>query len=205
MDSIIFDLDGTLWDSRDAVVLAWNKVLSQNKVNKELTRDDFKRTMGLPFEEVSKTLLPDVDKEVVKKVLDDTCEVENVYLSEQGGLLYDDVEDVLKTLSQHYELYIVSNCQDGYIEAFYQYHGLGKYFFDYENPGRTGLSKGDNIKLIIERNQLLNPVYVGDTNGDLQAAEHAGIPFIYAKYGFGEVTEYEHAVDRFDELLGMFM
>ena len=205
MDSIIFDLDGTLWDSRDTVVLAWNKVLSQNKVNKELTRSDFKITMGLPFEEVSKTLLPDVDKEVVKKVLDDSCEVENVYLSEQGGLLYDGVEDVLKTLSQHYELYIVSNCQDGYIEAFYQYHGLGKYFTDYENPGRTGLSKGDNIKLIIERNQLLNPVYVGDTNGDQQAAEHAVIPFVYARYGFGEVTEYEHAVDRFEELLGMFM
>ncbi|WP_226036665.1 HAD family hydrolase [Aquibacillus saliphilus] len=205
MDSIIFDLDGTLWDSRDTVVLAWNNVLNKYKVNKEITSDDLKQTMGLPVEEVSKLLLPDVDKEVAEKVLDESCEVENGYLSKQGGLLYDDVEDVLTTLSQHYKLYIVSNCQDGYIEAFYQYHGLGKYFSDYENPGRTGLPKGDNIKLIIERNQLINPVYVGDTKGDQQAAKHAGVPFVYARYGFGEVTGHDHAIDRFDELLDMYM
>ena len=66
---------------------------------------------------------------------------------------------------------------------------------------RTGLTKGENIKLIIERNNLINSIYVGDTDGDLKASRFAGIPFIYARYGFGEVKEYDYVIDSFDELL----
>lgn len=68
-------------------------------------------------------------------------------------------------LSDTYDLFIVSNCQDGYIESFYEYHKLERYFKDYENPGRTGLSKGENIKLVIDRNNLDAPVYVGIRTG----------------------------------------
>ena len=61
----------------------------------------------------------------------------------------------------------------------------------------------------MERNGLKNSVYVGDTNGDSTAAKKAGIPFIYAKYGFGErsgrgrVTDYTYAVDTFAELTAL--
>jgi phosphoglycolate phosphatase len=114
------------------------------------------------------------------------------------------LEEVLQALSEKYELYIVSNCQEGYIEAFYAYHGLEKYFRDFENPGRTGLSKGENIKLLMKRNGLEAPVYVGDTAGDQKAAKDAGIPFVYAKYGFGDVEDYDYAIERFDALLEIF-
>lgn len=111
---------------------------------------------------------------------------------------------MLESLSQKYKLFIVSNCQEGYIEAFYNYHQLETYFIDYENPGRTGLSKGENIKLIIERNQLKSPVYIGDTLGDQQAAKAAGIPFVYANYGFGEVEEYDYIIHSLRELQTIF-
>ncbi|GAA0462423.1 HAD-IA family hydrolase [Alkalibacillus silvisoli] len=149
-------------------------------------------------------LFPNLNEEVQKQVLKECCEQENVYLEQQGGHLYKNVVNVIEKLSQRYKLYIVSNCQDGYIEAFYKYHGLEEYFLDYENPGRTGLSKGENIKLMIERNNLLDAIYVGDTNGDLKAARYAGIPFVYAKYGFGEVSEYDYVIEDFAELLNIF-
>ena len=79
-------------------------------------------------------------------------------------------------------------------------HKLDKYFTDYECPGRTGLSKGENNKLIIERNNLKNPVYVGDTEGDAESAKAAGIPFVFAKYGFGNVKEYQYAINKFEDL-----
>ena len=88
----------------------------------------------------------------------------------------------------------------GYIEAFYKSHGLEKYFTDYENPGRTGLSKGENIKLVIERNNLKKPVYVGDTNGDYLATKVAGIPFIHAKYGFGKIEDQVIEINDIREL-----
>ena len=69
----------------------------------------------------------------------------------------------------------------------FQAHGLGKYFADFENPGRTGLPKADNIALVVERNGLRRPLYIGDTQGDFDAAAKAGVPFLHAAYGFGQI------------------
>jgi phosphoglycolate phosphatase len=205
MDSIIFDLDGTIWDPIDTVLHAWNsRIKKYSEVKEELTRTDFEGTMGLQMHEISKKLFPYLSEDVRMKVITECCDTEQGYLKKQGGNLFRNVEEVLQQLSQKYKLYIVSNCQDGYIEAFYEFHNLSDYFLDFENPGRTGRSKGENINLIIERNNLSNPIYVGDTEGDLSAARYAGIPFIYAKYGFGQVSEYDEVIERFDELVELF-
>ena len=116
------------------------------------------------------------------------CSVEELTeLLAEGGRLFDGLEDVLTELSKQYKLYIVSNCNPGYIEAFLTYHQLGKYFCDHEDHGSTKLSKGQNIRLVMERNHFNKTIYVGDTPGDCKAAQEAGIPFIHAAYGFGKV------------------
>ena len=205
MDSIIFDLDGTIWDPIDTVLSAWNSVIRKsNLINTELTRKDFEGTMGLQMDEISRRFFPAINDQERQKIIRDCCEAEHSVIEKNGGVLFDNVENVLKELSQKYKLYIVSNCQDGYIEAFYKYHTLDQYFLDFENPGRTGLSKGENINLIIERNNLSSPVYVGDTQGDLEAARFAKIPFIYAEYGFGQVNQYDMKIESFEELLKVF-
>jgi len=205
MDSIIFDLDGTLWDSTDVVLTSWNSIVKkQEEIEKELTKEDLRGIMGLQIKEVGKKLFPYLEEEKHQRILKECCDIECKYLGDQVGQLYDNLEEVLKRLSNKYKLFIVSNCQCGYIEAFYKFHKLDKYFLDYENPGRTGLSKGENIKLIIDRNNLLSPVYVGDTVGDLEAARFAGVAFVYAKYGFGKVNDFDFVIDRFDQLLELF-
>ena len=123
------------------------------------------------------------------------------YLRVHGGKLYEGIESVLEVLAGKYKLFIVSNCQHGYIETFINYYGFQKYFSDFEYIGRTGLPKGENIKLVMERNSLESSIYVGDTQGDRKAANLAGIPFIFAKYGFGDVDGYDYVIDNFDELL----
>ena len=205
MDGIIFDLDGTLWDPIDTILKAWNYRIKENELIKsELTRTDLEGTMGLQMDDMSKKLFPYLNEEVRLQVIKDCFQTEEEFLLNQGGKLYPNVEKVLQSLSKFYNLYIVSNCQDGYIETFYEFHQLEKYFLDFENPGRTGLSKGENIDLIMKRNHLSNPVYVGDTEGDLNAARFAGIPFIYARYGFGQVSDYDGAIEKFDELIDLF-
>ena len=64
-----------------------------------------------------------------------------------------------------------------------------EYIKDSECFGVTGLNKDENIKLIVNRNNLKYPVYVGDTQGDFLACESSGVPFIFAGYGFGSVDE----------------
>ena len=201
-DGIIFDLDGTLWDSTAEVAKTWTSVIAKYNLNrKEVTVEDLKPCMGKLLEELASILLPELDPKKQMQVIKECCEYENEYLGEYGATLYDKLEDTLKELSKNHKLFIVSNCQDGYIECFFKAHKLDKYFIDYECPGRTGLPKGENIKLIVERNNLKNPVYVGDTQGDANAAKLANVPFIFAKYGFGNVDEFFNSIESFDELL----
>ena len=39
----------------------------------------------------------------------------------------------------------------------------------------------------MKNHNITDAVYVGDTQGDLDAAELAGMPFIYCAFGFGQV------------------
>ncbi|RXJ04209.1 HAD family hydrolase [Anaerobacillus alkaliphilus] len=204
MDSIIFDLDGTLWDSSEQVLTIWNEVLKKHGDLPEITKEQLASCMGLQSKEIGQKLFPQLSEEQQDEILTECHEVECPYLGDHGAVVYPDVERVLTVLAQKYKLFIVSNCQNGYIEAFYKSHQLEKYFIDYEHPGRTGLTKGENIKLIIERNQLKQPIYVGDTKGDLTGARFAGIPFVYASYGFGEVDEFDYVIHRFSDLLELF-
>ena len=204
VDSLIFDLDGTLWDSRKTVADSWNIVIRKDaEVKKELTVADLKATMGLRMHEIMERLFPYLSKEKRESLLEELSKEELGHIRNYGGTLYPRVEETLSELAKTYQLFIVSNCQEGYIEAFYEAHGLEKYFQDFENPGRTGLSKGENIQLIIKRNNLQSPIYIGDTDGDREAAKYAGIPFVYASYGFGEVIDKDHIIEQFQDLLHM--
>lgn len=206
MDSIIFDLDGTLWDSRRTVSKSWSKVVQEVKYGRgEVTEDDLKKTMGLQVKDIAARLFDYLDEDKQMELILKCCEREQVDLRREGGVLYPDLEEVLQKLSSRYRLFIVSNCQEGYIESFYAYHGLEKYFLDFENPGRTGLTKGENIKLLMERNNISSAVYVGDTQGDCDAAKFAGVPFVFANYGFGNPDSYEYLIQVPFDLVDLFL
>ena len=55
---------------------------------------------------------------------------------------------------------------------------------------------------IVRRNNLKNPVYVGDTIKDMLSSQEAGVDFIHAAYGFGEV-DCEKKINSLSELLDM--
>lgn len=203
-DGVIFDLDGTLWNSTTEVAYAFNKVVKEKhpEITDEITVEKLQSLFGKPLDEIAVKLFLSVSEEHAIEVMRECCEYECRYLAEHGAILYDGLEDTLKALQKKYKLFIVSNCQDGYIECFFEaYPHLQQYFTDYECPGRTGKFKADNIRLVIERNKLENPIYVGDTQGDADACKEAEVPFIFARYGFGNVQEYERAIDSLGELL----
>lgn len=200
---ILFDLDGTLWDSSRQVVDSWNVILEQQPdVQRRVTLQDIQGFMGLPMDEIGRRCFQNegLSEKRIREVMH-ACETyENEYLRQNGGSLFPDLKAVLQELSKKYFLAIVSNCQVGYIEAFLEYHKLGKYFSDTESFGRTGLQKGDNIRLVCERNQLEKAVYLGDIQGDYDSACKAGIPFILAGYGFGRVDAEVPVIQNLREL-----
>ncbi len=204
IDSIIFDMDGTLWNSTKEVAIAFRQAIKEKhpEVRDEVTAERLQGLFGLPLDEIAIKLFQSVEAEHALKVMDTCTAYECEYLAKHGATLYDGLEDVLEELSKQYQLLIVSNCQEGYLQCFFKaYPHLEKYFIDYEYPGRSGKLKADNIKLVMERNSLKNPVYVGDTQGDANAAKEAGVPFIFARYGFGEVKDYMDVIDSLTELV----
>lgn len=202
-DGIIFDLDGTLWDSTVPIAESWNIILKRHPEIKRdaITLSDLNLCMGLPMYDIAAKLFPNERESVRNALMDELCCFENEYLCEVGGRIYPELEETLYALSKKYPLFIVSNCQDGYIESFLSAHLMGDFFKDTECWGRTRTSKGKSNLILMERNGLVNPVYVGDTQGDRQSAIDAGIDFIYASYGFGEVSEYSHRIEKFSDLI----
>ena len=199
--SIIFDLDGTLWDSTGCVCAIWNRVLNKYEdISLMIAQETVSKMMGKTMDEIGKTLFPNLTEERRQQIIADFGNEEVNYLSQKGAILYEGLEETLQILSLDYNLYIVSNCQDGYVEAFLHAHQLKSYFKDYEMSGRTGLDKGHNIKLIMKRNTIDQAFYVGDTEGDEDASRFAGIPFIYASYGFGQAKNPDMIIHSIEEL-----
>lgn len=189
-DGIIFDLDGTLWNAAKPICCSWNEVMSKNGVKRPpVTEEEIKSYMGLPMYDIAAKALPELSKEKQVSLMEEMCCYENEYLAAHGGTLFEGLEQTLQALLKDYKLFIVSNCQDGYIEAFIKAHHMEKYFSDTECWGRTKLPKSESNKILMARNNLINTVYVGDTQGDADAARKAGIPFILAGYGFGNAEE----------------
>jgi len=191
-DSIIFDLDGTLWDSTDEIWQSWSKTLSTlDDIDHIPTKEEQAAVMGLSDDLLMAKLFPKLDPKRAKEVFDLCGEEENKLLAKVGGKPYEAITETLEKLSHKYSLSIVSNCNAGYIDAYLTSMGTKEYFSDFESFGRTGKPKSENIKDVVRRNGYKNPVYVGDTLWDKQAAEAAGVPFAFAAYGFGQLSDKE--------------
>ena len=201
MDSIIFDVDGTLWDSTDSVARSWNLAIQENSsLDLTITENALQQVFGKTMTEIADTLFSRLPEKERIKVLEVCFQDENRYLETHPGKLYDGVTDTLAVLSGQYPLFIVSNCQKGYIEVLLRTCSLEPFIKDHLCFGETQTSKGQTILSLMKRNGLKNPVYVGDTRGDADACAEAGIPFIFAGYGFGDVPDAKMRISKFKDL-----
>jgi len=200
--AIVFDLDGTLWDTTDSCAVAWNRVLSRLEIPyHKIEGDDVRAVTGKPHAECIRLTFPDLAEEQLLRITQETETEDNLAISQLGGQLYPGVAEGLKVLAQHYRLFIVSNCQSGYIETFLAFSGLGDLFQDIECWGNTGRSKGENLASLLKRNQIESALMVGDTEGDEAAARFCGIPFAFVSYGFGKGIAPDYEFASFGELV----
>ena len=205
-DALILDIDGTIWNTTGIVAVAWNKAVDMSgfdvaKVNAQALQQEFGKTMDV----IAKDLWPNLDKAKREILMSYCCSEEQIALQENVvDISYPEVIETIKELSASENIYVVSNCQSGYIELTLEKTGLTDYIKDFECFGRTGKGKAENLQLLVTRNQIMHPVYVGDTQGDADACSQAGIPFVWASYGFGSVEKYYERIDRFSDVKKLF-
>jgi len=201
-DGVIFDVDGTLWDSTPIVKDAWNQALKDFGIDGvKITADQLKGLFGLPMDDIIAAILPDVPVDTRMAFKPKCFEYEHSYLEKNAGILYPNLKEALEGVKKNHDLSIVSNCQAGYIELFIKKTGFDYLISDHLCPGDTDLLKADNIKIIAERNGYKNPIYVGDTQMDADACKKAGVPIIFASYGFGTIKEPDYVIKTPLELL----
>lgn len=201
-DAIVFDLDGTLWDTVSAVVRSWNEVLDRRpEARAHLTEEAMRPYMGKTTEQIAALMLPALPLEEALALMAECTQSEYAYLrAHGGGRLFDGLRPALEALCAPYDLFIVSNCDSGYIEIFLEVHDMARCFRGHACPGDTGLDKAGNIRRVLAEAGNPRAFYLGDTDGDERAARLAGIPFVHAAYGFGRAERPDAVLERVSDL-----
>ena len=189
-DAVIFDIDGTLTNSTRAIIASWNRHLaSLSCPHRLLDEETAGSLMGKTMDDWAVAVLPDLPLAEAREITEVMEQKENEEIRTSGTDLYPFVRETFELLSHDYDLFILSNCGKGYIEAVMAYAGIEAYVKGHICFGDNGLDKPDNLKKMVEDYQLEYPVYVGDTQRDQECCEIAGIPFIFVSWGFGDVPD----------------
>ena len=204
-ESLIFDIDGTLWDSRRLVAEGYNIQLKKEGlahlcVDAEILRPLFGKVLA----EIADSLFPSIDAPQRYELMERCMETENRYLFENECKIgYPKVKETLEDLSKNHRIFIVSNSQCGYPELCIEKLGLTDLIEGHLCFGDTGTSKGQTILTLIKKHNIGSCIYIGDTQGDLEACEEAGIPFIFCGYGLGQADHWDARIESIEELLNM--
>ncbi|MBE5997369.1 MAG: HAD family hydrolase [Lachnospiraceae bacterium] len=191
MEAVIFDVDGTLWDAADSMAYGWTNVMNE-RFDPDFFVDGnmIRPILGRTPVELAGDLMPTIPAEKAEDIFHILAEGELPYIREASPDVYDGFRTVLPKLAEKYKLFIVSNCDAGYIEMFLEVTGLGDLFEGHLCPGDTGEGKAENIRTVMEEYGISEAVYVGDTDKDSRECAKAGVPFIYASYGYGKTDSY---------------
>ena len=199
--ALIFDLDGTLWDATVQVAESWNIVGRKYFGPDYFVSDEKVRgLMGKTMQEIAEALTPEnAEIEHLQDFVDECFYFERVYLQDHPGVPFPHEIEALVELKKDFDLYIVSNCQSGYIENFLNIVPENL-FFGHRCWSDTQKEKHHTIRLLMDDYGIKEAIYVGDTEKDESAAHLAGLPFVFAAYGFGSAVAPEATINYLTEL-----
>ena len=202
-ESLILDIDGTLWDSRALVAEGYNIQLKAEGLDHLcVTAEDLKPLFGKVMTEIADAMLASVPESERYDLMDRCMKTENDYLFEnECNIGYPRIKETMAELAKNHRLFIVSNAQCGYPELCIDKLGLNEYIQGHMCFGDTGTSKGKTIRTLMAKHGIENCIYIGDTQGDYEATVEADIPFLWCTYGFGTPEGYEMKIDAFEDLL----
>lgn len=202
MESLIFDIDGTLWDTRAIVAKGYNVELGRmGRPDLFLTAEYLTSLFGKTSQEIADVIFAGYPREERLPLILRCMETERLVMeADPCEVGYPGVRETLLQLKKRYRLFLVSNSEKGYPELLIEKLGLEDIFEAHMCHGDTGLPKGDTIRILMERCGITDAVYIGDTQTDCEGAKKAGIPFIFCRYGFGNPERWDAAIDAITDL-----
>ena len=205
-ESLIFDIDGTLWDSTELVAKGYNRYLRRIGLDHlQVTGTQLKGLFGRTMSEIADVIFREIELPRRYEIMRACMDEEHLVLEgDPCEIAYPGVVQTMERLAGTHRLFIVSNSQSGYPQLLMEKLGIGHLIQGHLCYGDTGTCKGETIRILMARHAITDGVYIGDTQGDLEASRMAGLPFVFCRYGFGRPEQYEAAVDSFAELEALF-
>ncbi|MGI5888119.1 MAG: HAD family hydrolase [Oscillospiraceae bacterium] len=192
--ALIFDFDGTVaytapdvWEAVEAGTMTFGK-----KVPPEYRADP--RNLSLPvrriFEDCAGRPLSDTELRTAAAALSRLYGRDTTYSS---TVLYPGMDELLdRAKEEHLATGIVTRKSARSLERILRMKGWDHWFdmwYGSESLG-GGLTKAELIYgLIRDMPGCENPVYIGDSAGDIEAAREAGVPSIAVTYGDGDTEK----------------
>lgn len=203
--SIIFDFDGTLHNTIKIYYPAFSSGVEF------LREQGFARDFELSEKNVARFLgeKPNFAYDLIANGADESLKREVMALvgkkmdeNIKNGLgeLYESTIKVLEELSKNYDLYILSNCRESYLDTALDVYGIKKYFKKYFAAETYDfLPKEDIIKK--ERQNIKEEIiFVGDRHHDMEAARKNNLKSIFCSYGFGNVSEGKYSTYKINSI-----
>ena len=210
---VIFDLDGTLTNSKDgiinAAIYAFNKMGIDNPPVEGLNK-----LIGIPLQEYLK-----IDNLIMDEDIEKAVTHFRKYYGEKGAYEnepYPGIIELLKGLSKNgVKMYISTAKFEKYANVIVNYFKITPYIQDLVGADAGGLhaTKTELTKKIIARNNIIDLKYtvvVGDKHMDIEAGKNNNIDTISVTYGFGTIEELRnekptHLVNSVNELYNLLL
>jgi phosphoglycolate phosphatase len=197
--NIIFDLDGTLTDSKQGIINSVYAACSRLNVNIPES-GHFHLSIGIPLQEYFRTTIGIPDEKI-----DDAVHYFREYYGQKGvyeNHLYTGIEKLLINLSADTELYIATSKLEKYALVVLDHFNIRKYFTGIAGADASGIHAGKTelVRRIIKLYSIDNPgatVMVGDKKMDIDAANECEIQSIGITYGYGSKEEISRACPTF--------
>jgi phosphoglycolate phosphatase len=193
---ILFDLDGTLTDSRSGITRSWAHAL--RSVGREPPAlEALEHYIGPPTREVARALLGDGDDALIERFVATYRErFGTVGLFENS--VYPGVDALLPALAADgYTLLICTSKPSVYATRIAEHFGFSRWLravYGCELDG-TRAEKTELLAYLLEQERIApeTAVMIGDRMHDVRAAHHVGVEAIGVLYGFGSRAELEAA------------
>ena len=206
--SIIFDFDATLHDTIKIYYPAFSegvKILKEHGYAKdfELSEENVKRFLGEKPNFAYDLLAKDADEDFKIEVMTHVGQKMDENVKNKIGKLYDGTEEVLEKLSKTYDLYILSNCRESYLDQALDIYGIKKYFKKYYAAETFDFIPKDEIINQERKNLKEEIIFVGDRHHDIDAAHKNNLRSIFCTYGFGPEDEGKDATYKINSIREM--